>query len=306
MDDYKLEQAWRCYHYGQTDQAIELLKELLGNNPNDAFYHGLLSACLLKQKRLHAAEYELKIALSLDPESAFLLMTQANIQYCNNHFKQAIDSCDEALTLDPELVEALLLKSRLHFDMEKRELAQSCLQQALSLAPDSVSVLTALGEHYYNIGELQDSFEIASEALRVAPQDEDANVLMGNVQLALGDVDDATYHAKFAICQNPSSEEALKLFANIKMRKNWFLGLWWRINSKISGMSNIKSSMVLISGYLLFNLLATILSDLGYGDLSLITSYAWLSIVAYSWICLPLYNKQLEKELQQFSFNPDF
>ena len=51
--------------------AIDRLKELLGKDPNEPMYHGVLAMCLLLQLRLHAAEYEIKLALALDAQEAF-------------------------------------------------------------------------------------------------------------------------------------------------------------------------------------------------------------------------------------------
>ena len=271
-----------------------------------AIYHGLLASCLLGKKRIHAAEYELNLALQLEPTNVDILLTQARMLLLKNSQNKAIECCNEILSIDPESTGALLLKATVLFIKDKQAERLECLQQALTLNPESALVITALGDFYHDTGDNKKAFDIAQDALAADPENIDANVLMGNVQLALGNTVDAEYHAMFAISHNPDSEEALMLFSNIKMRKNLFLGCWWRFNNKVASMGNLKSSFVLVFAYLIFSLIAQILFDFGYVSLSSLTSNLWLGLVIYSWVCLPIYYKQLEKELRKFRFNSEF
>lgn len=306
MHDYRFEQATRCYEQGQFLQAISLLKELLGDDPNNADYHGLLAAILLSQKRIHAAEHEIKIALQQDSQDPYLLFINANIAMLNKQMNKALEICDEALRIDPNFVDALLLKGAIFGFNKQRPQQLDHIEQALSLDPDSAQTLTALGSYYHEIGDQGKAEQVARSALSVEPQNIDANVLMGNILLVQGDIENATYHARFSITQNPESTEALRLFSDIKARQNWFIGAWWRFNSKLSKLGNLQLGLVLIVGYLTFNLLSQVLEDLGYPVASSVVSIAWLALVAYSWIALPIYYKQLNKELEKFQFRSDY
>ena len=85
MNNYnKFDQVLRYSRQGQVASAIELLKGLLADEPNNAIYHGTLASCLLQQSRLHAAEYELKIAMQLAPIEPFLHCISARIYYLQN------------------------------------------------------------------------------------------------------------------------------------------------------------------------------------------------------------------------------
>ncbi|WGZ94780.1 MAG: tetratricopeptide repeat protein [Candidatus Thiothrix putei] len=306
MDDYRFEQAYRDYQNGRYPQAIDVLKELLTHDPNHAGYHGLLAASLLAQKRLYAAEYEIGIALQQEPHNPYLLLIKARITLFNNALTNAMACCDDALRINPELVDALLLKGDLYNLMDKREQQLSCIQQALALDPDSVKTLTAMGEYYHATGQMEQALATAQSALAASPENADANILMGNIQLARGNSEEASDHARFAILQNPESREALTLLSNIKARSNWFLGLWWRLNSKMSTLSNLQTGLVLIIAYLVFNLLSLILRDFGFVQVSRVVSFAWMALAIYSWVALPIYYKQLKKELEKFQFNRDY
>jgi len=306
MNNYKFEAAQRYSHQGFHNKAIDTLKELLADDPNNAIYHGLLSANLLAKGRVYAAEYELKIALNIDPAVSYFYLVMARICIFKKNLKQAFDSCNEALALNVESAEAFLIKSNIYQMLDKRKESLECIQNAAQCEPESIDVAVAFGEFYLAQNNFNKADKFVRDALHEDAQDEDANLLMGNLQLKLGNIEEAEYHAKFVILQNPENQAALRLFSNIKLRKNILFGLWWRFNSKVASLSNVKSSLVLISAFLIFSVLSQIIGDLGYDSLAKSVSYTWLILVIYSWIGIPYYNKTLKKELEKFSFNPHF
>ncbi len=306
MLEYQLQRAWSLYHSGQYSPAIDHLKNLLGQNPNHAEAHGLLAACLLGDKRLHASEYELGIALQQDPMQPMLFFIQAKIYLFKRQFKEALKACDQALALAPEYVDALLQKSAIYLLQDDFSEAKSCIESAARIDPSHSQIHNCFARLYLAKGDLAQAETYAYEALRSDAQDESANVLMGKIQLAKGNLGEAEYHAKFVIMNSPNSEEALALFANLKARKNWFVGLWWRFNNKLANMSQLRQVTWLICAYLFFNLLSQIVGDLGYPLLSDVIAYTWIGLAIYSWVAIPIYLRMLKKELQNFRFNRDF
>ena len=306
MNDYKLDLAHRYYLQGSYDSAIEMLKELLADDPNSPTYHGMLALNLIAQKRIHAAEFELNLALTQDPSLAFLYIVSAQVYIFKNKPNDALAQCDQALALEVDNTEALLLKSTLYKQLNQYEQALLCLDQAAQIEPNSCAIESAYGEYYFDKGDNNRAYEYATRALHLDPQDPDANLLMGNAQLNLNNIEEAEYHAKFVILQTPENRGALVLFANIKMRRNLIFGLWWRFSSAISNSSHVKSTIILIGAYLFFNLLAQIVHDLGHPKSSIIISYSWLAFVIYTWIGIPFYHRKLATELEKFTFNAKF
>lgn len=306
IEDYRLSIAWQYHQRGQHGLAIDQLKELLAHDPEIALAHGLLASCLVSQARITAAEYEIQLALQLDPRESFFFLVRAQIEVFRNHPKRALQFCDEALALHPKFANAYLLKSEIALRTGSRNDAREYLDQAAALEPDNINIVTAYGEFHLKTGNAGKAAAFATQALSMDAQDEDANLLMGEAKLVLGDVADAEYHAKFAITRNPNSQEALRLFSHIKMRGNLFLGLWWRFNSWAATLGNLKSSVVLIGAFLSFNLLAQVLSDLDYPFVASTVSYTWLILVLYSWVGIPMYYRALKRELDAFSFRSDF
>lgn len=304
--DYKYEQVWRHISHGQLSSAIELLKELLSNEPNNAMYHGVLAHCLLEQMRIHAAEYELKIALQLEPNQPFLHSIYARIYFLQNKAKQALAACDQALQLDPQNADVFELKSDILLANKKAKEAFVYIQKMSELEPDSVKTTFAFANYYYQTGNTAQALEFTTAALGMDAQHQGANVLMGRLQLLKGNIAEAEYHARLTIMLNPSAKEALSLFADVKARKNIFLGLWWKFNAWVSRMSTLNQVGVLIFGYVFFNLLSNVVFDFGYSKSSSVIDYAWFAIVIYSWVAIPIYQRMLDKEIQKFSFKSDY
>lgn len=307
MDNsYKLEWVWRYIHQGQYPQAIEQVKELLAQDPNNAMYHGVLALCLLLQMRIHAAQYELKIALQLDPMEPFFHLIQARIYYFQTKFKLALQACDEALKLQPHYADAFELKADILLVAKRNVQALECIKQMAALRPSGAATAQAFAEYYFKTGDKTQAFSFAAQALAADAQHLDANILMGRLHLLKGDVDEALYHARLAVMLSPAAPAALGLLADIKSRQNFFLAPWWKFNAKISQLSQMRQVGVLIFGFVFFGFLSNIVYDLGYAKASSVIDYAWLALVIYSWVALPVYYRMVAKEIEQFKFKADY
>ena len=306
MSDPRFERALAYLASGQTHAAIDMLAQLLGEDPEEPVYHAVLAAALLRQKRLAGAEYELAVAQGLDPNLPYVYYVRSQLLLLKRKPRQALESCDEALRLEPDFVDALLMQARLYLLTEQREEALDRLERAAVLAPDSLDVLVAFGDFHNARGNPERALEFARDALRIDAGSADANVLMGETMLALGDAAEADMHARYAVSQLPDDEGALRLLVNVRMRQNWFVGLWWRMNNRIVRLGTAQQGLVLILGFLVFQLAAQIFTDLDYPTTGAVLGYAWLGIVVYSWVGIPVYQRAVAKALSDFQFNPKF
>ena len=304
--DHRFERAKLYIDMGQTNQAVDLLAELLGDDPNEPIYHAVLASCLLDQKRLAGAEYELDVAQSLDPTLAVVYVVRSRLLLFQRKFDDALESCEQALQLNPEYVDALLVHSQLLRITEQRKPAFAQLQRAAALDPEDLDVVIAFGDYYNAYGDHQKALERAQEAMRINAGSADANVLMGETLLALGESAEADAHARYAVSQNPNNADALRLLVNVRMRENFFIGLWWRINSWATRLNSTSLGFVLIAAYVIFQLTSQITYDLGYETASRFLDFGWLALVLYSWLGIPIYTRALRKAVEEVQFNPKF
>jgi predicted Zn-dependent protease len=84
-----LERAERLYAIGQIDGAIDTLRRVLSDDPDQPEAHAWLAACLLRKRRLHAATVEAQMALTLAPESTLARWVGAEVELARRDFGAA-------------------------------------------------------------------------------------------------------------------------------------------------------------------------------------------------------------------------
>jgi len=273
---------------GQEFEAIEMLKEVLGQYPDFADAHALLAYALVRKVRVVAAEHEARLALSLDASCVLAHSVLAQVAFLLGRFDDALQHCDEALSIEPENCENLLQKAQLLEAFSRDEEAMLHIQEALKVDPESVDAWCTLASFCLDKGQLSECRDAIEHAMKMDPEDAQCHVVLGRLELKRGHLELAREHAHFAIMQSPEDQQALQLLSDIKASENWFV------------------IAVLIGGYLFFNLLALILGDFGYTGLATIVSSLWIGLVVYSWIGIPIYRKMLKKELGRVELKGEY
>lgn len=304
--DRLLELAWRRMQHGQIDGAIENLREVLAEDPDQADAHAYLALCLLDKKRLHAALHEASLALAIEPGSEIAHLGMANIAIAQRNFKTAQEHIDQLLDIDPTDPRYYVLQADLNRLLRKTDGILPLLQRALELAPESSSVLAELSDYYHGIGDLEQAEHYAHESLRQDPESEHGLIAMGYVLLQRGEIEAAREHAVSALQQAPDNSGALALMASIKARTNPLLGLWWRYNVWMNSVGSTRSILVLLFAYLVFRVTTMGFNDLGQPEIANYVQWAWLAIVIYTFVGPTVFIKSLKKELSEVKLSREF
>jgi tetratricopeptide (TPR) repeat protein len=305
-NDRKLELALHRIQNGQIDGAIELLRQLLGDDPDLAQAHALLAICLMSKKRLSAAEHEAKLALMLDPGQELPLFAVANIKLAQRKFKEANEHIDQLLEMDPNHAPYYILKANLKGITFKHSEILPLLEKALELAPESPDVLSELSDYYAECGEVDLAESYAREALQYDPEHSSGLVAMGKVLLEKNEIELAREHAIMALQNDPSEPQALGLMAGIKARKSLLLGLWWRYNVWMNRIGPTRSILVLLFAYIVYRVLSMGFDDMGHREAADFVRYVWLGLVIYSFLGPTIFNNQIKKELDDVKLRSDF
>lgn len=292
--------------HGNLHGAVEMFKRALSENPDDAEAHAVLSLVLLRQKRLHAAEHEAQLALTLEAELPLAHAAAASVALARRQFPRAKEHIDRLLELEPQDADNLRLLARYYDLTGKQEQRREALLRALPLGLSDSYTLTALGEEALERGDLAEAERRAREALEADAQFLDALVLMGQVYLRRGNVTEARDHAIWALRQNASDPGALRLLVDIQARKSWLLGLWWRWATWMGTLSDTRGMLVLLGAYATQRIATQAALDLKQPEAASLISLAWLGIVAYSWIGPSLFNRMLQRELEGVKMNERF
>ena len=301
-----LEQARLNMQHGHIDGAIDVLRDILSNDPDLAEAHAYLAICLLEKRRGHAAAQEARIALTLEPESELAIYALALSEYAQRNFRGSESHIKRLLEIDPNDPRYYRLLANLYDATEQKKKVLPLLQKALTLSPEDPTTLSKLSDFYLAVNDVASAEKHAREALEIDPEHADALVSMGWVLLQVGDIANAREHAIWSLRRDPSNASALYLLTAIKARANPFLGLWWRYNAWIKRMGMSRSILILLAAFIVYRIASMAFTDMGRKDIATIVNFCWMAIVIYSFIGPTLFEKALKKELAEVSLSKDF
>lgn len=302
--DRRLERADRLFDIGQIDGAIDVLREVLSVDPDVADAHAQLALCLLRKRRVHAAQVEARLALSLDPDSLLTHWAAAEAAIAKREFKTAERHIAVLRERMPEEPAPDLLLARCYILTGRGRERLPLLMEALRKRPDDATILASIADYYTDIGDGARAEHYAADALRRAPEHEAAHVAMGSALLLQGDAERAREHAVLALRIDPTDPAALRLLTSIKTRSNPLLGLWWRYATWAERVGAARQIVVLLGAFVLYRFAVIATSGAGHASLAAGIEIAWLAVVVYSFAGPTLFRRALQKELAEVKLRP--
>lgn len=291
---------------GQVEASIETLAALLGSDPDHADAHALLALCLVRRKRLHAARLEAERSVALDPEGLLPHLAAAAVASADRRFDVAEGHLRMARTVDPESAAVEIQLARLYMYWGKAMDAATHAAQAIALEPDDPDALALAGEIALNRGDAAEAARYARDALEADPEHVDGLVLIGQCELAAGNAAAAREHALWALQLDPTDAGALALLCAIKARESLWLGLWWRFQSFIMSGSGTRTILLLLGMFLVYRVAEILLEHAGRRDIADALRIAWLAFAAYTWVAPEWFRRTLRKEMDEVRLKPDF
>lgn len=301
-----LEYAERQLARGHVTGAIETLKGTLTGDPDCADAHALLALCLVRQKRLHAADLESRMALALEPEAPLAHWACGAVLTARRRFREAEEHYNRFLELRPEDGDGYRALAELRRLTGHLDEARALLEKALELDPENPDTLTDLGELALSRGDGKTAELRAREALELEPEHQSALVLMGHAALHRGDVETAREHALWALRIDPTAHGPLYLLSSIKARSNPLLGLWWRYQTWIGSLGDGRAIVVLLGAFVLYRLALIWAGQSGYASWSGPIQIGWLALCAYTWFAPALFARSVAKELRTVQLRDDY
>jgi Tfp pilus assembly protein PilF len=305
LTEQRISRAAQYLERGASHQAIELLKQALGDEPEHALAHAVLGEALIKQRRIHAALYETKLALSLEPESPHCHRALASAYVAHGKLGLAREHAEKALELSASDYGALLQLAGIASLAGQPREALKRAEEARALAPDDPDTLSAVGDALLELGRVDEARRAFEDALAEHAEHASSLLAMGRIALLRGDIADARAHAIAVLNVSPDNESAIRLLIGIKTRTNLFVGLWWRMNAWLT-LRPTRAVSVLVFAYLLQRALLIWAELQRYTMTQSIIGYTWLALCMYSWVAPVYYRRALERELSAVKLRPDF
>jgi len=190
-------------------QGIDLMREAITVDPDDALAHSGLGLCLqyaaffgyvLPLDVIAEANRTAERAIELDRDLADAWVTFAGVRYYLNFDMAAAEmAVERALALNPSHLRSLVHYSWLLGEAGRFAAAIELGQKAIALDPLSGVVRTTTGQAYYLNRDFASAFREYEKLLELAPDDPSFHFYMGWAREQMGDYEQAIVLHKRAI-----------------------------------------------------------------------------------------------------------
>lgn len=298
--------AERQLSHGDIAGAIESLRQLLSQDPDNAGAHAFLSLCLHDQKRLAAAEHEARLALTLEPELVLGHTALGTVALAKQDTGAAEQSFRQALEIDPEDMSSLLGLAWSNLLRRDTARALDWVDRALATDPEAVDALVLKGVVHLQRNEIAAARSQAEQALGLDAENIDACVLLGDVLLLQHEVEAARELGALALSRNPDHEGAVELMVRIRAHRRPLLRWWWRYAAWMQARSQSLQILVLVIGYMSIQVMR-IAAKQGHVSTSFwIVFSLWLGFCILTWAAPELIKRAVARELKATDLKPDY
>ena len=165
----KLALAAKQHQEGRIEEAEQLYRQVLNNNPRNVDALRMLAMVAATTKRYDDAERLLRKAVGIAPDFLTAVVDLGRVLKEQDRFEEAIDCFKKAIAINPNNPHAhFLLASAYSPAALNREAAQE-YRRALELAPEHPGALLGLGNALKTIGKQNEAIKAYQDCIRVRP-----------------------------------------------------------------------------------------------------------------------------------------
>jgi tetratricopeptide (TPR) repeat protein len=293
--DQLIDRARLLMEQQRYDQAEDLLRQALVQDPDSGLVHSLL-ACSLKRDRdqLSAALLAAQRGVHLAPDDAFSYYALAAVQESQNQIKQAVESIEQAISLAPLDGQLHGFHAHLLIRLQRWQAALQAAEAGLNLDPEDPACASARTFALERLGRVSDAVGEAQRAVRNDPDSSDAHAGLGWAMLRSGKYREAQISFREALRLDPSSEFARQGMISALNSSNIVFRVFDSLMMRISRMSG-GMQWALILGLFFGTRMLNSAADthVWLRPYVIPITLAYLLFVMMSWIMHPLFNTLL-------------
>jgi serine/threonine-protein kinase len=205
---------------GRADEAEQVLRELIRQQPdNPALYHNL-SASLQAQQKYAAAEAACRKAIDLEPDYPEVYYNLGNALNHQQKYGEAAAAYRKAIDLKPDYSEAHNNLASVLNSQQKYGEAEALLRRGLNLDPDSAHMHNNLGTALYGQQRYGEAAAAYRKAIDLNPGYGDAYHNLGSALSEQGKYADAEAAFRKTIDLLPRNADAYLSLGNAQSRQN--------------------------------------------------------------------------------------
>ncbi len=210
------------HQFGHHEIAVEMIRQAIAINPNEAAFHTNLGTILQAQGQLDEAVACFERALTLKPDWAEVHSNLGNVLQTQGKLEEAAACQERALSFKRDCAEAWSNLGNVRQAQGKLDDAVECYQRALALKPDYVDAHNNLGTAFLTQDRIDDAVAHYERALILNPNYAPAHNNLGNACLKQERIDDARAHYERAIALKPDYANAHNNLGNILKEQGKF------------------------------------------------------------------------------------
>jgi tetratricopeptide (TPR) repeat protein len=163
----KMQDAMKRQADGKHDEARQLMKRVLRENPDDINALNLMGRICLSQEAFNDAEAFLRKAVGLAPDFAAAWAVLSTSLKEQSKFEEAIEALEKALSQEPRNADWHSILGNLLMTWGKEERALVSFEKALAIKPDHASALLSKGHVLKTMGNLDDAIRAYRASAKV-------------------------------------------------------------------------------------------------------------------------------------------
>jgi tetratricopeptide (TPR) repeat protein len=163
----KMQDAMKRQADGKHDEARQLMKRVLRENPDDINALNLMGRICLSQEAFNDAEAFFRMAVGLAPDFAAAWSLLSLSLKEQSKFEEAIEALERALSLEPQNADWHSTLGNLLMTWGKEELALVSLDRAIAIRPNHASALLCKGHILKTMGDLDDAIRAYRASAKV-------------------------------------------------------------------------------------------------------------------------------------------
>ncbi len=212
----QLGRAKALHASGQTDQAIEILRELIADNSDLSVAYVDLGDMLRSQEKFDQAREAYSAAIALmdedDPTLWFVLFMRGISYDKLKDWTRAEADFREALRLRPDQPQVLNYIGYSYVEMQTNlDEALQMIERAVELRPDSGYITDSLGWVLYRLGRYDEAVFWMEKAAELLPVDPTVNDHLGDTLWAVGRTREAQFQWSRALSFDPEEPDAARI-----------------------------------------------------------------------------------------------
>jgi len=179
------------FNKSKYNEAIQELKNVIKNYPDDRKSNELLGMCYIKLRDYKNAIPAMKLAIKKDDPKVGLYYNLGFAYFELGQFNEAIYYLLEAKKADNELADIYLLLGQIYMQQRHFQMALKEFENVVNLNPNDAETFYKLGVTFFNLHQYENAIENLQRAINLSWENSESYFLLGLSHFHLKDYENA-------------------------------------------------------------------------------------------------------------------